>query len=117
MTLGVTTKLLTELGYHAEGVTSGTDAVRRLRELPCDVVVATFGAPPMTGYGLWALLTSTPRLCDIPFVLALMSIERQRLLDEGRDMPATLEIPFTVHGLAGAIERARRGDTVEVFEL
>lgn len=117
MTLGVTVKLLSELGYATEGVTSGTDAIRRLRDTPCDVVVATFGAPPMNGYGLWALLAGMPRLSDIPFVLALMPIERQRLLNEGREMPATLEIPFTVHGLAGAIERARRGETVDVFEI
>ena len=117
MTLGVTVRILQDLGYDAEGVTSGTDAIRRLREGPCDVVVATFGAPPMNGYGLWALLSGMPRLADIPFVLALMPIERMRLTNERREMPATIEIPFPAQGLAAAIERARQGETVEVFEI
>lgn len=116
-TLTVTKRMLTDLGYEVEAVTSGTDAIRRLKDVRCDVVVAAFGSPPMNGYGLWALLSGMPRLAEIPFVLALTPIERKRLLEERRDMPATIDIPFTTQGLAGAIERARRGELVDVFEI
>jgi CheY-like chemotaxis protein len=117
VTLTVASKMLADLGYEVEAVTSGTDAIRRIKDGRCDVVVATFGAPPMNGYGLWALLSGMPRLADVPFVLALTPIERMRLLAERRDMPATIEIPFTTQGLAGAIERARRGELIDVFEI
>ena len=116
-TLTVTSKILADLGYEVEAVTSGTDAIRRLKDVRCEVVVASFGSPPMNGYGLWALLSGMPRLADVPFVLALMPIEKMRLLEERREMPATIEIPFTAQGLAGAIERARRGELVDVFEI
>lgn len=108
---------LQTLGYEPDWVAAGTDAVRKLGEGRYDVVVATFGSPPMTGYGLWALMQGTPKLAAVPYVLALTPVEQQRLLSEGREMPASLLIPFTAEGLKGAIDRAISGETVEVFEI
>lgn len=115
-TLAVLKSLLVELGYEAEGVTSGTDAVREVKRHRPTVVVATYGQAPVNGYGLWALMQSTPSLVEVPFVLALTQFEYTRLTNEGREMPANLIIPFGASSLARAIERSRTG-TVDVFEI
>lgn len=115
-TLGVMRSLLEELGYAADGAASGTDAVREIKARRYGAVVAALGVPPLNGYGLWALMQNTPALSEIPFVLALTQQEYTHLLKDGRELPATLLIPFGADSLARAIERSRTG-AVEVFEI
>lgn len=62
-------ELLAKAGYRSEGVTSGNEALARIRRAPPDVLVTDVGLPDVDGFEVTRRLKSSPSTRHIPVVV------------------------------------------------
>ncbi len=80
--------ILETAGYHVVTAVDGIDALMKMKEGSCDLVVSDVDMPRMNGFDLTARIRSDKGLGDTPVVLvtALASREdRERGIDVGAD--------------------------------
>ncbi|MGE0432890.1 MAG: ATP-binding protein [Planctomycetota bacterium] len=100
---------LATIGLDVLTTTDGEDALHRLTESRCDLVVLDMQMPGMDGYELTRRLKSNPVTASMP-VVALTAFttdaDRQRSLDAGAD--AWLARPVSLAGLRSTIAKFLR---------
>ncbi len=62
-------KAMRALGHEAESVSNGVEALRRLGEMPFDVVLLDIVMPEMDGYEVLTALKGDPALANIPVIV------------------------------------------------
>lgn len=82
-------KLLDRLGYQADAVASGTEAVNAVQSSAYDVLFMDIEMPDMTGYAATGIIRGLPPAIQQPWIIAMTahvgSEDRQRCLDAGMD--------------------------------
>jgi CheY-like chemotaxis protein len=111
------TTIAQDLGYELWTVTTGTEALRYIRERPVTLILAEVAGAPLGGLGLFGLLRKSAPWSAIPFVLMVEEARRADLEISHPDLPVMLSVPFDAAGLLQAIARAQApsADTPDSF--
>ncbi|MBL8290768.1 MAG: response regulator [Bryobacterales bacterium] len=100
-------RLIQRMGYEADGVTNGEEAVEALRLRPYGIVFMDCMMPVMDGFRATALIRALPGSARNVPIIALtakaLAGDRRRCLDAG--MNDYLSKPFTYEDLRASIER------------
>ncbi len=98
--------MLIKLGYRADVVANGLEALEALERFPYDLVLMDLQMPEMDGYAASAMIRSDSRLADIPIVAMTahaMASDRQRCLAAG--MNDYVAKPVKAEVLGSVLER------------
>ncbi len=98
--------MLIKLGYRADVVANGLEAVEALERFPYDLVLMDLQMPEMDGYAASAMIRNDPRLADIPIVAMTahaMASDRQRCVAAG--MNDYVAKPVKAEVLGAVLER------------
>lgn len=110
------TRALKRLGHEVAQASNGAEALRALRDTPCDLVITDINMPEMDGIEL--VLAIRSERADLP-VIAMSGggmLAKELLLADADALGAvlTLEKPISVADLASAVDHAMaappRGD-------
>ncbi len=105
--------MLVKLGYRADVVANGLEAVEALERFPYDLVLMDLQMPEMDGYQASAMIRSDSRLADVPIVAMTahaLASDRARCLDAG--MNDYVSKPVKAEVLGAVLERwINRSDT------
>lgn len=100
--------LLTDEGYVATGVTSGTQALHLMEEIVPDLLVLDLGMPDTDGFNVIEALQTHPRTKDVPVVI-ITAMQPDRLTPEQKAIAskavAYIVKPFDVDVLLNALEK------------
>ncbi len=98
--------MLLKLGYRADVVANGLEAVEALERFPYDLVLMDLQMPEMDGYEASAVIRSDSRLAGVPIVAMTahaMASDRQRCLSAG--MNDYVSKPVKAEVLGAVLER------------
>ncbi len=98
--------MLLKLGYRADVVANGLEALEALERFPYDLVLMDLQMPEMDGYAASAVIRSDSRLADIPIVAMTahaMTSDRERCLAAG--MNDYVAKPVKAEVLGSVLER------------
>lgn len=98
--------LLTTKGFHVQGVTTGTAALKAVMENPPDLVLLDIMLPEMDGFEVCRQIKSTPQTCHIPVIL-LTAKKSPEDMARGKEVGADQYItkPFKSSMVIASIER------------
>lgn len=101
-------RALRRLGHEVAQASNGAEALRSLRDTPCDLVITDINMPEMDGIEL--VLAIRSERADLP-VIAMSGgglLAKELLLADADALGAvlTLEKPISVADLASAVDRA-----------
>jgi CheY-like chemotaxis protein/HPt (histidine-containing phosphotransfer) domain-containing protein len=105
----VAIKLLDKLGYHADAVANGQEAITSLRTMPYDLVLMDCQMPEMDGFEATRAIRGgssgvpNPQVPIIAMTANAMDGDKERCLDAG--MSDYLSKPVQLHGLAAMLEK------------
>jgi len=100
--------------YQVTAVDNGEDALRKVREMRPDIVLADAVMPRMNGYELCQAIKADPQLADVPVLLLAGTFEP---FDEARARAARADghiaKPFESHALLSRVREVVEGVTAE----
>jgi CheY-like chemotaxis protein len=100
--------------YQVTAVDNGEDALRKVREMRPDIVLADAVMPRMNGYELCQAIKADPQLADVPVLLLAGTFEP---FDEARARAARADghiaKPFESHALLSRVREVVEGVAVE----
>ena len=100
--------------YQVTAVDNGEDALRKVREMRPDIVLADAVMPRMNGYELCQAIKADPHLADVPVLLLAGTFEP---FDEARARAARADghiaKPFESHALLSRVREVVEGVTAE----
>ncbi|MFO7811604.1 MAG: response regulator [Pelovirga sp.] len=98
--------LLTAKGFHVQGVTTGTAALKAIAENPPDLVLLDIMLPEMNGFEVCQQVKESPQTRHIPVIL-LTAKKSPEDMARGKQVGADLYItkPFKSSMVIASIER------------
>jgi twitching motility two-component system response regulator PilG len=98
--------LLTTKGFHVQGVTTGTAALKAVTENPPDLVLLDIMLPEMDGFEVCRQIKNTPQTRHIPVIL-LTAKKSSEDMARGKEVGADQYItkPFKSSMVIASIER------------
>lgn len=98
-------ELLSQEGYEVVGTPDGEAGIRRVSDVPPDLIICDILMPGIDGYGVLTKISQNPRLNHIPFLFLTARVNREdmrRGMDLGADDYITK--PYTRAELLKAVE-------------
>ena len=94
------------LGYETVSeARGGQDALDKLKEEPCELIISDWSMPQMTGLEFHSVLQQSPQLREVPFLMITAKSERDSVIEAAHAGVTHYMIkPFSAESLQQKIE-------------